>query len=132
MVQLDANDKKNTGMVTQQNNKEFNLGNKLLKLDKVDSNLNKDIINLGPIKTENSSSSNNNKTLPKIKGNNTMTNFTRKNNNNNLNENFGKNKQENNSMKENEADEQIDFGDISDEDEEKKPKIMKITKIIKE
>ena len=132
MVQLDENDKKNTGMVTQQNNKEFNLGNKLLKLDKVDSNLNKDIINLGPIKTENSSSSNNNKTLPKIKGNNTMTNFTRKNNNNNLNENFGKNKQENNSMKENEADEQIDFGDISDEDEEKKPKIMKITKIIKE
>ena len=129
MVQLDENDKKNTGMVTQQNNKEFNLGNKLLKLDKVDSNLNNNV-NLGPIKTDNSNSNSHN-TLPKIKGNNTVSNFNRK-NNNNIGENAGKNKEENLTMKENENDEQIDMGDISDEDDDKKPKIMKITKIIKE
>ena len=130
MVQLDENDKKNTGMVTQQNNKEFNLGNKLLKLDKVDSNLNNNV-NLGPIKTDNSNSNSHN-TLPKIKGNNTVSNFNRKNNVNNIGENAGKNKEENLTMKENENDEQIDMGDISDEDDDKKPKIMKITKIIKE
>ena len=130
MVQLDENDKKNTGMVTQQNNKEFNLGNKLLKLDKVDSNLNNNV-NLGPIKTDNSNSNSHN-TLPKIKGNNTVSNFNRKNNVNNIGENARKNKEENLTMKENENDEQIDMGDISDEDDDKKPKIMKITKIIKE
>ena len=130
MVQLDENDKKNQAILTQLNNQEFNLGNKLLKLDKVESNLNNDI-NIGPIKTENSSSSNNNKTLPKIKGNNTMTNFTKKNNNQST-ENIGKNKQGNNNIKEIETNEQIDMNDFSDDEEEKRPKIMKITKINKE
>ena len=128
MVQLDENDKKNQAILTQLNNQEFNLGNKLLKLDKVDSNLNNDI-NIGPIKTE---INNNHKSLPKIKGNNTMTNFTKKNNNNQSIENIGKNKQGNNNVKDMETNEQIDMNDFSDDEEEKKPKIMKITKIIKE
>ena len=126
MVQLDENDKKNIGMITQQNNNEFIIGNKLLKLDKIDSNFNNEI-NIGHIKTE---INNNNKNLPKIKGNNTATNFSKKNINENNN---NKNKQGNNLMKENENIDLIDKNDIiSDEDEENKPKIMKITKINKE
>ena len=126
MVQLDENDKKNIGMITQQNNNEFIIGNKLLKLDKIDSNFNNEI-NIGHIKTE---INNNNKNLPKIKGNNTATNFSKKNINENSN---NKNKQGNNLMKENENIDLIDKNDIiSDEDEENKPKIMKITKINKE
>ena len=128
MVQLDENDKKNTGMVTQQNNPDFNMGNKLLKLDKVDSNLNNDLLNvIGPIKTENSSTA---KSLPKIKGNNTMTNFTKK--NNNTIENIGKTKQGNNFVKEIDTSEQIYLNDFNDEEEDKKPKILKITKINKD
>ena len=80
MVQLDENDKKNIGMITQQNNNEFIIGNKLLKLDKIDSNFNNEI-NIGHIKTE---INNNNKNLPKIKGNNTATNFSKKNINENI------------------------------------------------
>ena len=128
MVQLDENDKKNTGMVTQQNNPDFNIGNKLLKLDKVDSNLNNDLLNIiGPIKTENSNTA---KSLPKIKGNNTMTNFTKK--NNNTIENVGKSKQGNNFVKEIDTSEQIYLNDFTDEEEDKKPKILKITKINKD
>ena len=68
--------------------------------------------------------------MPKIKGNNTATNFSKKNINENSN---NKNKQGNNLMKENENIDLIDKNDIiSDEDEENKPKIMKITKINKE
>ena len=130
MVQLDENDKKNQGMITQQNNPEFNLGNKLLKLDKVDSNLNNEV-NLGPIKTENNNSNTNHKSLPKIKGNNTMTNFSKKNNNHTV-ENVGRNKQGNNIVKDIETNEQIDMNDFSYDEEEKKPKIMKITKLNKE
>ena len=128
MVQLDENDKKNQAMISTLNNQEFNLGNKLLKLDKVESNLNNDI-GIGPIKTE--VNNNNHKSLPKIKGNNTMTNFTKKNNNQST-ENIGKNKQGNNNIKEIETNEQIDMNDFSDDEEEKRPKIMKITKINKE
>jgi ERCC4-related helicase len=117
--------KKNAGMATQQNNHEFNIGTKLLKLDKVDSNLNNDV-NLGPIKTD----LNNNKSLPKIKGNNTMTNFTKK--NNNTVENVGKSKKGNNLLKEIETSEQLDMKNYSDDDEDRQPKIMKITKINKE
>ena len=124
MVQLDENDKKSAGIITQQNNHDFNLGTKLLKLDKVDSNLNNEV-NIGPIKTE----INNHNSLPKIKGNNTMTNFSKK---NNTVENTGKSKQGNNMMKEIETNEQIDVNDFSDEDEDRKPKIIKITKINKE
>ena len=124
LVQLDENDKKNIGMITQQNNRELNLGNKLLKLDKVDSNLNNEV-NIGPIKTENI----NHKSLPKIKGNNTITNFTKK---NNTVENVGKIKQGNNFMKEIETNEQIDMNEFSYDEEEKKPKIIKITKINKD
>ena len=124
MVQLDENDKKSAGIITQQNNHDFNLGTKLLKLDKVDSNLNNEV-NIGPIKTE----INNHNSLPKIKGNNTMTNFSKK---NNTVENTGKSKQGNNMMKEAETNEQIDMNDFSDEEEDRKPKIIKITKINKE
>ena len=125
MAQLDENDKKNAGMATQQNNHEFNIGSKLLKLDKVESNLNNNV-NLGQIKTD----LNNNKSLPKIKGNNTMTNFTKK--NNNTVENVGKSKKGNNLLKEIETSEQLDMKNYSDDDEDRQPKIMKITKINKE
>jgi len=126
MAQLDENDKKNAGMATQQNNHEFNIGSKLLKLDKVESNLNNNA-NLGQIKTD---LNNNNKSLPKIKGNNTMTNFTKK--NNNTVENVGKSKKGNNLLKEIETSEQLDMKNYSDDDEDRQPKIMKITKINKE
>ena len=126
MAQLDENDKKNAGMATQQNNHEFNIGSKLLKLDKVESNLNNNV-NLGQIKTD---LNNNNKSLPKIKGNNTMTNFTKK--NNNTFENVGKSKKGNNLLKEIETSEQLDMKNYSDDDEDRQPKIMKITKINKE
>ena len=116
MVQLDENDKKNTGMVTQQNN-EFNIGNKLLKLDKIDSNFNNnnDLINIGPFKTD-INNSNNNKLLPKIKGNNTGNNFN-------------KNKQKN-ILKENNNNEHFEEEEYNEDDKE--PKIVKITKINKE
>ena len=126
MAQLDENDKKNAGMATQQNNHEFNIGSKLLKLDKVESNLNNNV-NLGQIKTD---LNNNNKSLPKIKGNNTMTNFTKK--NNNTVENVGKSKKGNNLLKEIETSEHLDMKNYSDDDEDRQPKIMKITKINKE
>ena len=126
MAQLDENDKKNAGMATQQNNHEFNIGSKLLKLDKVESNLNNNV-NLGQIKTD---LNNNNKSLPKIKGNNTMTNFTKK--NNNTVENVGKSKKGNNLLKEIETSEQLDMKNYSDDNEDRQPKIMKITKINKE
>ena len=117
MAQLDENDKKNAGMATQQNNHEFNIGSKLLKLDKVESNLNNNA-NLGQIKTD---LNNNNKSLPKIKGNNTMTNFTKK--NNNTVENVGKSKKGNNLLKEIETSEQLDMKNYSDDDEDRQPKI---------
>ena len=130
MVQLDENDKKNMGMATQLNNNEFNLGSKLLKLDKVDTNLPNDN-NYGKIKTELNNKDNKEKSLPKIKGNNTMTNFTKKNNNNTV-ENISKTKKGNNFMKEIDTSEQLDMKNFSDDDEEKQPKILKITKINKE
>ena len=131
MVQLDENDKKNMGMATQLNNNEFNLGSKLLKLDKVDTNLPNDN-NYGQIKTELNNKDNKEKSLPKIKGNNTMTNFIKKNNNNNTVENISKTKKGNNFMKEIDTSEQLDMKNFSDDDEEKQPKILKITKINKE
>jgi len=131
MVQLDENDKKNMGMATQLNNNEFNLGSKLLKLDKVDTNLPNDN-NYGQIKTELNNKDNKEKSLPKIKGNNTMTNFTKKKNNNNMVENISKTKKGNNFMKEIDTSEQLDMKNFSDDDEEKQPKILKITKINKE
>ena len=130
MVQLDENDKKNMGMATQLNNNEFTLGSKLLKLDKVDTNLPNDN-NYGQIKTELNNKDNKEKSLPKIKGNNTMTNFTKKNNNNTV-ENISKTKKGNNFMKEIDTSEQLDMKNFSDDDEEKQPKILKITKINKE
>ena len=130
MVQLDENDKKNMGMATQLNNNEFNLGSKLLKLDKVDTNLPNDN-NYGQIKTELNNKDNKEKSLPKIKVNNTMTNFTKKNNNNTV-ENISKTKKGNNFMKEIDTSEQLDMKNFSDDDEEKQPKILKITKINKE
>ena len=126
MVQLDENDKKNMGLTSQLNNNEFNIGSKLLKLDKVDTNLPNDV-NYGQIKTE---LNNKEKSLPKIKGNNTMTNFTKK--NNNTVENVPKSKKGNNLVKEIDTSEQLDMKNFSDDDEEKQPKILKITKINKD
>ena len=128
MIQVDENDKKNTGMVTQQNtNNELNLSNKLMKLEKVDGNVNTGV-NIGSIKTEsNNVGVNNHKILPKIKGNNTVSNFGK---NNNTIGNAKKNLTGNNFTQEN-GGEQIDINDGTDEEEEEKPKITKIIRVKK-
>ena len=129
MIQVDENDKKNTGMVTQQNtNNELNLPNKLMKLEKIDGNVNTGV-NIGPIKTEsNNVGVNNHKILPKIKGNNTVSNFGK---NNNTTGNANRNLTGNNFTQEN-GGEQIDANDGTDEDEEEKPKITKIVRVNKD
>ena len=129
MIQVDENDKKNTGMVTQQNtNNELNLSNKLMKLEKVDGNVNTGV-NIGSIKTEsNNVGVNNHKILPKIKGNNTVSNFGK---NNNTIGNAKKNLTGNNFTQEN-GGEQIDINDGTDEEEEEKPKITKIIRVNKD
>ena len=128
MIQVDENDKKNTGMVTQQNNNELNLTNKLMKLDKTDNNVNTGV-NIGPIKTEsNNVGVNNHKILPKIKGNNSGTHFGK---NNNTMGNVNRNLTGNNFTKENGA-EQIDLNDGSEEEEDEKPKITKIVRVNKD
>ena len=129
MIQVDENDKKNTGMVTQQNtNNELNLPNKLMKLEKIDGNVNTGV-NIGPIKTEsNNVGVNNHKILPKIKGNNTVSNFGK---NNNTTGNVNRNLTGNNFTQEN-GGEQIDANDGTDEDEEEKPKITKIVRVNKD
>ena len=128
MIQVDENDKKNTGMVTQQNNNELNLTNKLMKLDKTDNNVNTGV-NIGPIKTEsNNVGVNNHKILPKIKGNNSGTNFGK---NNNTMGNVNRNLTGNNFTKENGA-EEIDLNDGSEEEEDEKPKITKIVRVNKD
>ena len=129
MIQVDENDKKNTGMVTQQNtNNELNLSNKLMKLEKVDGNVNTGV-NIGSIKTEsNNVGVNNHKILPKIKGNNTVSNFSK---NNNTTSNAKKNLTGNNFTQEN-GGEQIDINDGTDEEEEEKPKITKIIRVNKD
>ena len=129
MIQVDENDKKNTGMVTQQNtNNELNLSNKLMKLEKVDGNVNTGV-NIGSIKTEsNNVGVNNHKILPKIKGNNTVSNFGK---NNNTTGNANRNLTGNNFTQEN-GREQIDANDGTDEDEEEKPKITKIVRLNKD
>ena len=129
MIQVDENDKKNTGMVTQQNtNNELNLSNKLMKLEKVDGNVNTGV-NIGSIKTEsNNVGVNNHKILPKIKGNNSVSNFGK---NNNTTGNVKKNLTGNNFTQEN-GGEQIDINDGTDEEEEEKPKITKIIRVNKD
>ena len=127
MIQVDENDKKNTGMVTQQNNNELNLPNKLMRLDKSDGNVNTDV-NIGPIKTEINNIGVNPKILPKIKPNNTISNFTKRNNNNG---NANKNVTGNNFTQEN-GGEQTEDNIRLDEEEEEQPKITKIVKMNKE
>ena len=128
MIQVDENDKKNTGMVTQQNNNELNFPNKLMKLDKKDGNANTGV-NIGPIKTEsNNIGVNNNKILPKIKANNTANNFGK---NINTTGNVNKNLTGNNFTQQENGGEQIDINDCTDE-EEVKPKITKIVKVNKD
>ena len=128
MIQVDENDKKNTGMVTQQNTGDENLPNKLMKLEKIDGNV-KTGVNIGPIKTEsNNVGVNNHKILPKIKGNNTVSNFGK---NNNTTGNANRNLTGNNFTQEN-GGEQIDINDGIDEDEEEKPKITKIVRVNKD
>ena len=126
MIQVDENEKKNTGTVTQQNNNELNLNSKLMKMEKKDGNVNT-AVSIGPIKTENN---NNHKILPKIKGNNTVSNFNK--NHINTMGNANRNLSGNNFSQENDG-EQIDLKDGSDEEEEEeKPKITKIVKVNKE
>ena len=122
MMPVDENDKKNTGMVTQQNNNELTLPNKL----KIDTNINTGI-NIGPLKTEtNNIGVNNHKILPKIKGNNTISNFK-----NNITGNTNKNLTGNNITQEN-GKEQVDIKDGTDEEEDEKPKITKIMRVNKD
>ena len=117
MIQVDENDKKNMGTVTQPNNNDLN---KLMKLDKLDSNANTATnMNVGINKTENNNNTGNNKILPKIKPNNTATNFGR---NNNINKNINMISSNENPIEQNE------INDISDEEEEQ-PKITKIVKV---
>ena len=130
MIQVDENDKKNAGMVTQQLNNQLNLGNKLKKMEKLDGNNNNNNnldLNIGPVKTEannTGTSINTLKILPKLKGNNTMYNFSKKNVNTTGNENRNAIA---NSMTENGGG-QIDINDGIDEGENEKPKITKIVK----
>ncbi len=126
MIPIDENDKKNAGMVTYQNNNELNIGNKLMKLDKIDNN---SASNIAPLKTEVNSGSNERKVLPKIKGNNTLNNFM-KNSTNNIG-NANRTLTGNNVTQDNEG-EDMDINDGIDEKEEEKPKITKIVKVNKD
>ena len=127
MIQVDENDKKNTGMVTQQNNNELNLPNKLMKLDKSDGNVNTEA-NIGPIKTEINNIGVNPKILPKIKPNNTISNFTKR-NNNNINANK---KMVGNNLTQENGGEQTEENIGLDEEEEEQPKITKIVRVNKD
>ena len=115
MIQVDENEKKNTGMVTLQNTNEPNKK----KLEKIDGNT-KSGFNSGYIKTEN------NKILPKIKANNTANNFGK-----NINNIGNRNMAENNFKQENYG-EQIDINDGAEEEEDEKPAITKIVKVHKD
>ena len=127
MIPFDENDKKNTGTVTQQsNNRQLSIGNKFMKMDKLDGNVTTwTTSNAGPLKTETTGFGNNHKALPKIKANNTMNNFNKHNvdNKNMTANNFA----HENVIKQNDANEGYD--DIA---EDEKPKITKISKINKE
>ena len=129
MIQVDENDKKNAGMVTYQNNNELNIGNKLMRLDKVDMN-NNNVNNIGPIKTEVNTGTNDRKVLPKIKGNSTLNNFM-KNSNSNIG-NANRTLPGNNVTQDNEGEGEDDNNDGFDEKEEDKPKITKIVKVNKD
>ena len=127
MIQVDENDKKNMGTVTQQNNnKQLNIGNKFMKMDKLDGNVTTwTTSNAGAMKTETTSFGNNHKALPKIKANSTMNNFAKHNvdNKNMTATNFT----HENVIQQNDASEGYD--DII---EDEQPKITKISKINKE
>lgn len=127
MIPFDENDKKNTGTVTQQsNNRQLSIGNKFMKMDKLDGNVTTwTTSNAGPLKTETTGFGNNHKALPKIKANNTMNNFNKHNvdNKNMTANNFA----HENVIKQNDANEGYD--DIA---EDEQPKITKISKINKE
>ena len=127
MFPVDENEKKNTGMVTQQNNNELNIQNKG-KFEKLDGNLNTGS-NFGHMKTENNTSGNNHKILPKIKGNNTANNFGKNINSTGIS---NRNMTGNNFKQENDG-EQIDINDRTDEEEEdEKPTITKIVRVNKD
>jgi hypothetical protein len=129
LIQVDENDKKNAGMVTYQNNNELNIGNKLMRLEKVDMNAN-NVNNIGPIKTEVNTGTNERKVLPKIKGNSTLNNFM-KNSNSNMG-NANRTLPGNNVTQDNEGEGEDDNNDGLDEKEEDKPKITKIVKVNKD
>ena len=129
LIQVDENDKKNAGMVTYQNNNELNIGNKLMRLEKVDMNAN-NVNSIGPIKTEVNTGTNERKVLPKIKGNSTLNNFM-KNSNSNMG-NANRTLPGNNVTQDNEGEGEDDNNDGLDEKEEDKPKITKIVKVNKD
>jgi hypothetical protein len=129
LIQVDENDKKNAGMVTYQNNNELNIGNKLMRLEKVDMNAN-NVNNIGPIKTEVNTGTNERKVLPKIKGNSTLNNFMK---NSNSNRGYAnRTSPGNNVTQDNEGEGEDDNNDGLDEKEEDKPKITKIVKVNKD
>ena len=115
MVHSDENDKKNLATVPHQNSN--NDLNNLVKNDKLDGNLNTITnMNMGPIKTDNNNSIGGNKSLPKIKPNNTGSNFV-KGNNFRIKKNISENDFPPQSPSENAA------------SNEEKPKITKIVKV---
>ena len=128
MLEIESKDEISTNYLTEslQFCTELNLNSKLMKMEKKDGNINT-AVSIGPIKTENN---NNHKILPKIKGNNTVSNFNK--NHINTMGNANRNLSGNNFSQENDG-EQIDLKDGSDEEEEEeKPKITKIVKVNKE
>ena len=127
MIQVDENDKKNTGTVTQQNNnKQLSIGSKFMKMDKLDGNVTTwTTSNAGPIKTETTSFGNNHKALPKIKANSTMNNFAKHTIDN-------KNMTANNFTHENAIQQKEGSDGYDDIVEDEQPKITKISKINKE
>jgi hypothetical protein len=126
MIQVDENDKKNTGTVTQQNNnRQLSIGNKFMKMDKLDGNVTTwTTSNAGQIKTETTGFGVNHKVLPKIKANSTMNNFNKHNVDN-------KNMTANNFTHENIIQQNDDNEGYDDIVEDEQPKIIKISKINK-
>jgi hypothetical protein len=120
ILNVDENEKKNAGNNIQKtinsNNSEINVANKLNENNSSKSNLN-------AIKTEINNNENNNNILPKIKGNNTSSNFMKNNNTNNKNITSSSNA-------ENVEDQNIINEGNNEKDD--RPKITKISKVIKD
>ena len=118
MLNVDENEKKNASNIQKNinaNNSEINVANKLNENNASKSNL-------SAIKTE-INNENNNNILPKIKGNNTSSNFTKNNNTNNKNITSGNNTEN--------VEEQNIINEGNNEKDDR-PKITKISKVNKD